>query len=474
MVTRWYLANILNENGLQVNTQQEWVTYFTSAFEQIYGSDINLDPSSPDAEMMMIYIQAILDVSELLVQVYSSMDPDNAIGVTLDQRCALNGIQRQAGTYTTTFISVVTDRALNLPGADQTAQTPYTASDESGNNWILVSSIALPYDGVYSLLFRAENPGEVFTIPNTITIQTTIILGVLSVNNPTTYQILGINEESDADLKIRRQQSTALSSQGYLAGLYAALLNIPQVSFAKVYENVTGSTDASGIPGHSIWVIVAGTAEDSEIANAIYRKRNAGCGMKGDQTYAVTQPDGSSFVIRWDEVEQEALFIKFTATSLDGVNPPDLASIRSELPATFVPGVNEQVNINDLATAVQQIDNNTLVTVAGFSTSSSNITLSTLSPTAKNLQFAVTSANIIIYPIILNPVSPVVSHNGSTTLSSLGGYGAYTYSYIANNSGGSLGSVNGVYVAGSSNPVTDIVKVTDALGSSTIVSVSVT
>jgi hypothetical protein len=56
------------------------------------------------------------------------------------------------------------------------------------------------------------------------------------------------------------------------------------------------------IPPHSIWCIVDGTATDADIAQAIYRKRSAGCGMKGIQSYNVTQLDSSEFEINWDEV----------------------------------------------------------------------------------------------------------------------------------------------------------------------------
>jgi hypothetical protein len=52
-------------------------------------------------------------------------DPDNAVGVVLDQRVAINGIQRQAGTYTVTPITVVTSQSVNLYGLDQDVQPVY-------------------------------------------------------------------------------------------------------------------------------------------------------------------------------------------------------------------------------------------------------------------------------------------------------------------------------------------------------------
>lgn len=390
------MPNSIGPDGLEVKTSAELVEELTTAYQTIYGPDINLEQNSPDGQMMMIFIQAVLDLEDLLVQVYNQFDPDNAVGAVLDQRVAINGIQRQAGTYTTTNITIVTSQALTLTGLDDDPDAPYTVADNAGNQWQLMETEIVPSADTVVALFRSAVPGEVLTVPNTITVPVTVVLGVTSVNNPTSYATLGINEETDAELKIRRQRSVSLSSQGYLAGLLAALENIPGVSSAYVFENTSDTTDGDGIPPHSIWVIVAGSATSEEIAEVIYQKRNAGCGMKGSTTYTITQVDGTPFIVKWDDVVAEDLFIEFDASSLDGINPPNTALILEQLPSLFVPGVYEQVNVNDLATIVQSIDSNTLVTGAGFSTSALGPFTPTLTPTLKNNQFAVDADNIDI------------------------------------------------------------------------------
>lgn len=456
------MPNTLGPNGLVVNSQQELVDYFTAAYQDIYGSDINLSQSTPDGQLMMIFIQQILDLQDLLVQIYNAFDPDLAVGLVLDQRVAINGIQRQGGTFTTTNITLVTDRALTLFGRDQVVNQIYTVQDNQGNLWELITSTVISSAGSNILLFQSATPGAVLSVPNTITTPVTIVLGVISVNNPTTYVTLGQNEESDFELKIRRQKSVSLSSQGYLDGLLAALENITGMSAVFVYENTTGITDGDGVPSHSIWVITSGTGSPAAIAQAIYTKRNAGAGMKGDQTFPIVQSDGSIFTVRWDDVEPEDLYIKFTATSLDGVNAPNIAAIRSGLVTSFVPGVAAQVNVNELATAIQAIDPNTLVTNAGFSTSSGGSYTNTLTPAAKNMQFAVAEANIIIIPIIVSPVASTAVDGDDIQFTALGGYGTYTWTLFTNVSGATINSSSGLYTAGAT-PGTDVVRVTDSL-----------
>lgn len=550
------MPNQIDENGLQTATYQELLDQFTADLQAIYGPDINLSSDTPDGQLVNIFIQAVLDLEDLILQTYNSFDPDNAIGRVLDQRVAFNGIQRQAGTFTITPIEIVLTQSVNLFGLDQDEQEVYTVSDGAGNQWQLQETQLGVGPGTVTYSFQAATPGANLTIPNTITIPVTIVLGVQSVNNPSAATTLGVNEESDAQLRVRRQQSVSLASQGYLAGLLAALENITGVTSAFVYENVTGSTDGDGIPGHSIWVIVAGTGAAEDIAQAIYSKRNAGCGMKGDVEYTITQVNGQPFIVKWDTVDSENLFIQFSATSLDGINLPNIDLIKSQLVEQFVPGVYEELNINALATLVQSIDPNTLVTDAGFSTGKlqtlslsaipasgdfkveyngnqsaainwndsigtiqskvqavtglsaalvtgslasqelvfdlsaissvlSLITVAdntlqdggaadidfefdnnytpTLTPSSKQNQFILEGDNIVIIPMQLLPATYTAMTLGDKTFTAYGGYGENVFSFVTNNSGGSIDPSSGEYTAGAT-PGTDTIKVTDDLG----------
>ena len=274
------MPNQIDATGLQTASAAELIAQFTADFQAIYGTDINLNSDTPDGQMMNIFVQSVLDLEDLLTQIYNSFDPDLAIGNVLDQRVAINGIQRKAGTYTVTPISITTvlgtGGSVTLQGLNTFPNDPYTVADSSGNRWYLqtTTTISIVGTSTASLNFRAQNPGATLTLLNTITIPITIVIGVTAVNNPTTYSSLGLNEETDAQLKIRRQKSVALSTQGFLQGLLAALNNINGITTALVYENTTSVTDSNGVPGHSIWVIVGGAVDPADVANAIYELIN--------------------------------------------------------------------------------------------------------------------------------------------------------------------------------------------------------
>lgn len=361
------MANILDANGLQLNTQDELIADLEAKYKAIYGNDINIDQDTPDGQQILIYAQSNIDVLDLIRAVYNSFDPDQAVGRTLDSRVAINGIERKGATKTVTQIEVVVDRALTIYGLDQSAEDIYTIADNEGNNFQLQDTVSFASAGTYQVNFEAEEEGEILTLPNTITNQVTIVLGVTSINNPTQATTTGINEESDPELRERRKKSVSIGSQGYLEGLFGALNNLDNMSEAQVYENDSSSVNQYGMPPHSIWVIVDGTSLDADIADTIYRKRNAGATMFGDIAYNIAQVNGVVKTIRWDEVELEPLYVQMTIGSLDGVTAPRESDIKALIQTELITKSNQTVTINDIATIARKADPNIYVSTAGLS-----------------------------------------------------------------------------------------------------------
>lgn len=398
----------LGATGIIVPTQQQLLTYYQQVFLFLYGVDLTTqDISSPDNQFVNITVQATLDLQDFVVQVFNSFDPDNAVGTALAQRGAINGIQPETGTFSTTNVSVVVlitpPATVTLFGLDQTDQQVYTVQDAAGNQWqLLFTQVALA-SGTYSLAFQATVSGPVLATPGTITIQSTVVVGVSSINNPANQTFIGTAQESDAAFKVRRQASTAISSQGFLDGLIAALENISGVSFATVIENDTSTTfdgtgsapnipPNAGLSGHTIWPIVAAQNETSTsiqelVAQAIYAKRNAGCGMRGAQFFNVVRPNGTSIQINWDWVLDIPIFCQFQALSVDGINLPNVntilngsvvnsnvvipslgASVNVPTGYLFQPAVAQTLTGNTVSTDVQEIDPNTFINNVGFST----------------------------------------------------------------------------------------------------------
>lgn len=350
------MSDLFNENGLQTATAPELLSDLETAFKAIYGDDILLDSSTPDGQWLNILVQKGVDVRGLLMQLYNSFNPDNTQGSLLDQRCAINNIFRKAGTFTTVTIDITTDRQITLQGVDANYNSPeatgYTIQDNEGNRFVLVNTTTLSA-GTTAVLFRAETLGNVVVLPNTITTPVTIVLGVISVNNPTVANEVGVDEETDAELKIRRRQSVSISSFGYLNGLQAALLQLDGVNDAKVYENYTDTLDANSIPPHSIWVVMDGGSTE-EIADTIYGRKCPGTNMKGSITYTITTPAQTQFVAKWDNATIAPLYIKFDIKPVEASITFNQVAIKEYIESNLSYRIGEQAETATITEIAQK------------------------------------------------------------------------------------------------------------------------
>lgn len=392
--------NAVTPTGLQIPTRDDIRNAILNGtadypgLYQIYGPDINVGPNSPDGQMVEIVVQAIADMYELIAQVYNSFNPDASIGRVLDQRAAINGVLRRGATFTLQDVEVTVSQALTLPGLDTSPLSPFTVADSAGNQFQLVSTYSFGAAGTQSLAFQAAQLGPVETVIGTITQIVTTTLGVSGVNNPTAATSVGQAEETDSQLRIRRSNSVSLPSRGYLEGLLGALLDTDGVTEAEVLENDTNSTDANGIPAHSIWAIVEGGTDD-DVALAIYKKRNAGCGMKGSVTVDVPQIDGTTFQVAFDRPTDEDLYISFDVVAISGAVDPDY--IKDQLVELLSYRINQAADASAIVALVKEIAPN--ASVSNAEVSDDDVTyVPLLDPTGVNYRFIADAARINIGP----------------------------------------------------------------------------
>lgn len=360
---------------------------------QIYGPGVNINQNSPDGQWVNNFANIIADVLQLLVQIYDAKDPDQAIGIDLDSVCALCGITRMGGSYTQVFILINTSQTLNLSG--QNTSTPYTVQDNNANQYQLIQSASL-VSGNNLLAFQSVNIGAVQCAANTITVQVTVVAGINSVNNPASAYITGVNQETDAQLRQRRQVSVSLPAQGSLPGLIAGLNTLSGVEQAVVYENNTGVTNIYGIPGHSIWAIVDGASlyNSLAVAEMIYSYRNMGCGMYGATTVDVPLPNGSVFPVSFDIAEFQNVYIKFHLSSING-GSVDTALVVSSLISDYTFTIGSPADITSITALIKSIDPTLIVTNCQVSVDNINW-LNVVYPSLLLNIFFLTTANITL------------------------------------------------------------------------------
>jgi uncharacterized phage protein gp47/JayE len=360
------MPDTLDETGLTIKSLTELVTELTDDMKGIYGDDINVEPDTPDGQQINIVAQLGIDQREVLGDINSGFDPDQAQGRVLDQRVAINGIFRQGATFTQTPISITVDRAVTLQGLDDASEDidipsgTYTVKDDVGNQFCLLETEAIAAVGTYVLTFRAKDIGNVEVSVNTITTAVTAIAGVTAINNPSSPTVQGRDEETDASLRLRRRKSTAIVSTGYLDSIESALLALDGVTTAIVNSNDTDATDIEGTPPHTVWAIVEGGDPD-EIGEVIYAKKSAGSGLRGDEEVIVPRPNWRTYTARFDRPDNQNLWIRFAIIVVGG-GVIDADELKRLIVENVLWGVGESASADTIVCYLKTVNTNYRIT----------------------------------------------------------------------------------------------------------------
>lgn len=154
----------------------------------------------------------------------------------------------------------------------------------------------------------------------------------------------GVAVESDTSLRVRQQLMTQFTAQRESEAIEAAVRAVDSVTYAKLYENPTESTDANGIAAGTIEVVVvADTDADTRTAvcNAIYGVMACMTKTAGD---AATENTINGTTIRYKEPSQTAMLVRVTYKIRTGEATPAYASdqIKAALKAALLAFVNDK------------------------------------------------------------------------------------------------------------------------------------
>ncbi len=298
----------IDEFGINKPDYEQARAYLVEAFQGIFGQDIYVDPDSQDGQQIAIFASAINDANAMAVQVYNSFSPSTGRGVGLSSNVKINGIARRVASFSTVDLLVT--------GQAGTTITAGAATDAAGNRWLLPESVTIPPDGDITVTATARDIGSVAAAANTITTIGTPTRGWQSVTNPAAATA-GAPIENDAQLRQRQTVSTAIPSLTVFEGTMGAVASIVGVLRYRGYENDQDATDADGIPGHTISLVVDG-GDAQAIGEAIAAKKSPGTGTYGTTSVDVIDEYGVTRAIEFFRPETVAIKAEITLTPRQG------------------------------------------------------------------------------------------------------------------------------------------------------------
>lgn len=408
------MGEFVTETGFKRKTLQELRLQLENDFKRIFGPDFETSVDSPNGLLISQLSLAFGNLWELAFEVFSSRDPGEASGISLDFAAALNGLTRREATACngTAVLYTLEDSEVTIPagslaqrsrgnldfsleanvtidpascdriliyddGAQESTEYVFHFAEPIGDITLNHSSTdprtileelmtLINYAGGFSdttqdggISVRMENGTKVgisAPFPDDFIIYKgangsfaavevgaqTCEIGELDriprsvsdwdkVMNYEAF-IPGTNQETDAELRVRRAASArAINARGTDASIAAHLVEeVTGVTAATVVSNRTMSTDAGGRPPKSFEVLVAG-GSDQAVAQNIWENQPSGIQSYGNTTVEITDGEGAGQIVSFSRAQPSYLWVKITYERYSEEAAPTEAEIKAAL-----------------------------------------------------------------------------------------------------------------------------------------------
>lgn len=266
-----------------------------SRFRAKFGEEIRTDPASGFGAFIDILAELHTNAEESILQVSQILDPDQATGAVLSRLVQLNGIQRVGAVASVVGLTVTADNA-----GCTIQENDLVSASGSEVQWRILSELTLGANESGSVQAQATVAGPVTAAPNTITRIDTPRFGWATVTNPS-IPTLGEEEETDAELRARREVVSKRTGTSTRPSIESALLGVENVSDVRVTTAVGGVT----------CTVLGGL--DSAVAQAVFDNAAAGVPLNGSETVNITSArTGQVFPINFNRPTPRAVQIQMT------------------------------------------------------------------------------------------------------------------------------------------------------------------
>lgn len=267
------------------------------AFNTGDGSPVlDTEAATPAGQLVDAEAAYLAQANAELLYLFSMLNPRTSEGVWQDALGYIYFLTRKVAQPTLVTVTCSGLQGTEIPAGAQ-------MRDDDGARYELTSTVTIPAGGSVDAVFQCLEAGPVECPVGTLTTIVTVIPGWDSGTNAAAG-VIGRNRESQSDFENRRFASVAKNSHGSIYSLQGALADLDGVVDCRVLENPTDvsvTKNGVSIPAHSVAICVYGGA-DTDIAQTIYEKKDAGCGTTGNVTIAHTATEAGNAVYSYSIV----------------------------------------------------------------------------------------------------------------------------------------------------------------------------
>lgn len=265
-------------------------------------------------QVSFIVAEAIAECWEQAYQASTVRDPNKASGAILKGLIQLNGLVAKFGSQTQINVKFTGLKDATIP------QGSLISDVENSVNYSVDKSVTIGADGTATGTATALTKGPINPKNNTVIVIKTPTYGWTNVTN-TGVVVVGAEPQTDEELHLEQQRATSNTAYRQIDAIYAGLLNVSGVEFARVYQNTGLTTDSRGIDAKSVAaVVVGGTNED--IANSIAKKSANINSFFGSTEVDVTDIQGHVNKIKFSRPEEVEIDVEVNITITDSSQFP--------------------------------------------------------------------------------------------------------------------------------------------------------
>lgn len=326
------------DTGLVLPQEAAILAGVQSDINGAFGNKLNYTTQkTPQGQLSTSTAAIIADKNDQFALYVNQVDPDTNSGFMQDAIARIYFLNRKAGLPTVVQGLCVGALGTPIPVGAQ-------ARDTSGNLYVCTQAGTIPVTGNITLPFANIIVGPIACPATTLSQIYQAIPGWDTITN-VADGVVGANIETDAEFRVRRDQSVALNAHGSLPAIYAAVFDVANVIDVYATENVTGSPIVVGstnytLKPHSVYVAATGGLA-ADITNAIWTKKDLGADMNGNTNVTVTDDSGYSF----PQPSYTITFERPPATPFNFiVNIKNAASLPSTIAADVTAAIAAQFN----------------------------------------------------------------------------------------------------------------------------------
>lgn len=279
----------------------------------LVSTNLDFQPTALMGVLNGIVSGSLSELWQLAGALYNGMDPDNAVDEQLTSLALITGTVREGATPTEVVCTVNVGPFFSAAPGAMIARAVNNTEALFENTTTVSNPTASPVNA--TVTFACTTNGPVQVLAGTLTIISVALTGWNSITNATDGTP-GQNEESNSALRIRRNldlenagSSTADSIRsdvlekaqpGVTAGVTYVTLS------CSVLHNDTDTTDANGIPPHSVEVVAYAPPSTNfsdpnnlALAQIILDSKAAGIGTSGFAAEVVVDSQGTEETIRF-------------------------------------------------------------------------------------------------------------------------------------------------------------------------------